>query len=280
MKQETTTTTTTTTTPTATPTATPTTTPKKATTRKAVLLVNSRNTTARKDAKQATVDALRKLYANDHLSALSRCNFKDNRNETATLSDFTYTRETINSADEIETETATGTIVFDFFFFAPRENRTTAKKHLSAIGRTATATADDPTRADGEKHLNDAREIVRLAGFGNIADSVNPDTVRRMMVDGRFTTARGNRQFDDATTASGRALLSLFGWMVSVARQTPTDSAYARQQDEKARRQEQRKKEQDAKREQAKRDREQAKKNSAKQPAKKATAKKATTPAK
>ena len=252
-------------------TTTPTTTAKKATTRKDALLVASRNTTARKDAKKATVDALRKLYENDHLSALSACDFKNNKNETAVISSFTYTRETINSADEIETETARGEITFDFFFFAPRDNRKDAKKHLSAIGRTATATPDNPTRADGEKHLNDAREIVRLAGFGNIADSVNPDTVRRMMVDGRFTTARGNRQFDDATTASGRALLSLFGWMVSVARNTPTDSAYARQQDEKARRQEQRKKEQDAKREQAKRDREQAKKNSAKQ---------ATTPAK
>ena len=276
MKQETTTTTTTTTTPTATPTATtPETTTAPATkycrSRKSLLTLEQRNATARKDAKKATTDALLKLYHDDHLRAISECSFKANRDETARLATFDYIAEIVNSDDSVTTETKTGEITFDFFFFAPKGNRTTARATVEKVGRTATATADDPTRADGEKHLSDTREIIRLAGFGNIADSVNPDTVSRAMRDARYTTARGNRQFSEKLF-----FLSLFGWIVSTARQTPTDSAYARQQDEKARLREQRKKEQDAKREQAKRDREQAKKNSAKQPAKKATAKKAT----
>ena len=240
-----------------------------------MLSLEQRNTNSRKTAKKATTDALLKLYHDDHLRAISECSFKVNRDETARLATFDYTVEKVNSDDSVTTETKTGDIHFDFFFFAQKGNKSTAETYTEKAGRTATATADDPTRQDGEKHLEDTREIIRLAGFGNIADSVNPDTVVRAMKDSRYTTEQGNRQFDPK-----RWYMSLFGWIVSTARKTPTDSAYARQQDEKARRQEQRKKEQDAKREQAKRDREQAKKDSAKKPAKKNSPKKATTPAK
>lgn len=244
-------------------------------TRKSFLSLEQRNANSRKTARQASVDAILSAYREDHLKAVSDCDFRRNADETARLSTFEYTAETVNSDDSITTETRTGEITFDFFFFAPKGNKSTVKPTVEKIGRTATATPDDPTRADGEKHLNDTREIIRLAGFGNIADSVNPDTVKNAMRDARYTTARGNRQFSEKLF-----FLSLFGWIVSTARQTPTDSAYARMMDEKHAKQEQRKKEQDAKREQAKRDREQAKKNSAKQPAKKNSPKKATTPAK
>ena len=193
----TTTTTTTTTTPTATPTATTpetTTAPAKVCrTRKSLLSLEQRNANSRKTAKKATTDALLSLYHDDHLKAISECSFKANRDETARLATFDYTAEKVNSDDSVTTETKTGEINFDFFFFAPKGNRTTARATVEKIGRTATATADDPTRADGETHLNDTREIIRLAGFGNIADSVNPDTVARAMRDARYTTARGTR---------------------------------------------------------------------------------------
>ena len=63
------------------------------------------------------------------------------------------------------------------------------------------------------------------------------------MNDARFTTGKGNRQFDTA-----RAKLSLFGFLWSTANKYQTISAYTRDQDAKKARAEQRKVERDEQR--------------------------------
>ena len=234
--------------------------------------MKQRNANSAKQARKATVDALLKLYRNDPVSALASCAFKANRNETPVLTEYTYTVEKRTATPDRETrkETAKGYIAFNLLFFADSANRKAVNKLFDGIARTATAKPEQATNSDGKKHLSDAKEIVRLCGFGVMSDSVNPSTVSRMMNDARFSTGKGNRQFDTA-----RAKLSLFGFLWATANKYETLSAYTRDSDAK----EQARKA----KEQARKDARQAKKATAKkQPAKKpATAKKATaTPAK
>lgn len=244
-------------------------TPRKVETVEQLREMEQRNATTRKEQRKATTDAIRKLYNSDPVKALSSCDFKKNRKESPVLTSFKWTREKVNSDREIETETAVGEIGFDLCFFAQTANKKEIGKLFDKIAYTATAKPDRATASDGKKHLNDAREIVRLIGFGVLADSVNPTTVSILMNDARFTTGKGNRQFDRKL-----AELSLFGFLWATANNAQTVSAYIRDREQKKAEQARREQERKARREQ-----EQKAKKAKK--AKKATApKKDATPAK
>lgn len=244
-------------------------TPRKVTTVEQLREMEQRNANERKARRDATVDAIRKLYNSDPVKALAACDFKRNRKESPILTSFKWTREKMNSDMGIETETASGDIGFDLCFFAEKANKKEIGKLFDRIAYTATAKPDRATATDGKKHLDDAREIVRLIGFGIMSDSVNPTTVSIMMNDARFTTGKGNRQFDRKL-----AELSIFGFLWATANNAQTVSAYIRDREQK--KAEQARREQERK---ARREREQKAKKAKK--AKKATApKKDATPAK
>lgn len=231
--------------------------------------MKQRNSDARKARHDATENAIKKLYTDDPVKALYNCDFKRNRKESPVLTTYTYFKERRDANGEIVKEETRAEIPFSLCYFAPKANGKTLAKLFDKIAYTATAKPDRATATDGKKHLDDAREIVRLIGFGVLADSVNTTTVSIMMNDARFTTGKGNRQFDRKL-----AELSLFGFLWATATQAQTTSAYIRDREQKKREQEQKAKERKAKREQ-----EQKAKKAKK--AKKATApKKDATPAK
>ena len=207
--------------------------------------MKQRNSDARKARHDATESATRKLYTVDPVNALYNCDFKRNRKESPVLTTYTYFKERRDANGEIVKEETRAEIPFNLCFFAPKSNGKELAKLFDKIAYTATAKPDRATATDGKKHLDDAREIVRLIGFGVLADSVNPTTVSIMMNDARFTTGKGNRQFDRKL-----AELSLFGFLWATATQAQTTSAYIRDREQKKREQEQKAKERKAKREQ------------------------------
>lgn len=226
-------------TPATTPTATATpetTTPEKVTTVNAMKLLKQRNSDRAKTARERAVDALLRLYKDDPVRALVETDHRENRNETPYLTEYEYQVDSVDSDGNVTTDTEKGFVRFDALFFAPRANKREIGKLFDQVGRTATAKPERPTAQDGRKHVDDVREIVRLCGFGQLSPSVNHTTVVNIMNDARFTTGKGNRQFDTA-----RAKLSLFGFLWSTANKYQTTSAYTRDQDAKKARAEQRK---------------------------------------
>ena len=261
----------TTTTPTteqATESAENTTTTRKVTTISQAREIAEKNRQEQKARKDATEQATRKLHRDDPVKALASCDFRPDRNETPILTTYDYIVTTYDSDGNTDTETRRGEIRFDLLFFAPKANRKDINARFVKIGRKATVLDTRATAKDGAPFVDSVKDIVREIGFPVLADSVNPSVVAHIMNDGRYTTGKGNAQFDER-----RAKLSLFGFLWATATKHKTTSAYNAEQDRK----EQARKAREIEREQARKARKDAKKATAK----KATATNAkTTPAK
>lgn len=186
-------------------------TPEKVTTIAGKKVLDEKTRANRTTARDASVTALKKLYTENPVALFEKVKFLSDRNETPIATEYTFTAYSIDSNGDVTTDEKRENVRFSLSLFAPSANRKLIRELWETVGRAATATDNEPTTATAKPQMAHIKEIARLCGFGSLVDKINHTTALHVMRDGRTTTGKGNRMFNENV-----ASLSLFGHLYAM----------------------------------------------------------------